>query len=221
MIAEALIREHPELIDYYIKYKEDHKHEASSLSQEMVDESGQLFIEQAAEFISELYQKTDFYKKSINVHSEALERAKFVKHVIEDQDCYKLFYVKGKPVQREADLQVIFRLTWFGSPVDVNREVNNGRGPVDYKASIGKENATLVEFKLAKNSKLKQNLQNQVEVYKKASETDRAIKVIMYFTEDEETKLFNILNELGIADCPDIVLIDARSDNKPSASNVR
>ena len=64
---------------------------------------------------------------------------------------------------------------------DVNREVNNGRGPVDFKVSKGSKDTTLVEFKLASNTKLKKNLENQVEIYKKANCTDRAIKAILYF----------------------------------------
>lgn len=43
----------------------------------------------------------------------------------------------------------------------------------------------------------------------------------MFFTDAEETKLPNILNELGLSGCKDIVLIDARADDKISASNVR
>ena len=118
-------------------------------------------------------------------------------------------------------MQVIYRLVWYGSPFSVDREVNNGRGAVDYKISYGKENATLVEFKLASNSKLKQNLAKQVEIYKKASETERAIKVILFFTDEEEKKVYDILNSLELAGNPDIVLIDARNDNKPSASVVK
>ena len=59
----------------------------------------------------------------------------------------------------------------------------------------------------------------KVEVYKKASCSDRAIKVILYFTEEEHNKVLRVLNELEIQDCSDIVLIDATPD-KPSASNV-
>lgn len=46
----------------------------------------------------------------------------------------------------------------------------------------------------ASNSKLKQNLEKQVEVYKAAAETDRAIKVIMYFTNAEYEKVVKVLN---------------------------
>ena len=136
-------------------------------------------------------------------------------------DRYRLFYSDGKPIKREADLQVIYRLVWFGTPLDVNREVNNGRGPVDYKVSYGANNSTLVEFKLASNSKLKNNLAKQVEIYKVASDSKRAIKVIMYFSAEEELKVISILNDLGLSENDDIILIDARNDNKSSASNVK
>ncbi len=216
----SLIKQNPEVIDYYIKYKEEHKNEATAISEIKVNETQELFNENVSNLIT-LLSKIGFYSKHIDVYSEALERVKYMKHVIEDQDGYKLFYINGQPIKRESDLQVIYRLTWFGSKVDVNREVNNGRGPVDYKASIGKGNSTLVEFKLAKNTKLKQNLKNQVQVYEKASETYIGIKVILFFSDAEEKRVKNILKELDMDKDENIILIDARADNKISGSNVK
>ena len=92
---------------------------------------------------------------------------------------------------------------------------------MDYKASFGKRNATLVEFKLAKNTKLKQNLENQVEIYKRAAEVEKSIKVILFFTEQEEQRVKKILFELGLEKDESIILIDARNDNKISASKVK
>ena len=220
-VATKLIAQYPELIDYYMKYKEDNEKEATSISQEQVKEVERLFNNQIAKLIELLNENTEFYYNIPDTHDEAKQRVIFLKHVIEDQDGYKLFYANGKPIKREADLQVIYRLVWYGTSLDVNREVNNGRGPVDYKISYGKKNATLVEFKLASNSKLKQNLAKQVEVYKAASETRRSIKVILYFSEMEYNKICNILNDLDMASNEDIILIDARNDNKESASNVK
>lgn len=220
-IATRLIKQHPELIDYYMKYKEDNEAEATFISKEKVEEVETLFNDQISQLVSLLNEKTEFYHRIPDAHDEAKLRVGYLKHVIEEQDGYKLFYAKGKPIKREADLQVIYRLVWYGSDLDVNREVNNGRGPVDYKISYGKKNSTLVEFKLASNSKLKQNLAKQVEVYKAASETERAIKVIMFFSEKEYEKICAILNELELVSCEDIILIDARDDNKESASNVK
>lgn len=217
--ASRLILEHPELIDYYIKYKEDNEAAATSISKQVVQEVRQLFNTQLQELANLLVTKTDFYKAEADSYEEAYKRVMFLKSVIEDMDGYRIFYLNGKPLKRESDLQVMYRLIWFASEMDVNREVNNGRGPVDFKVSKGSVNSTLVEFKLASNSKLKNNLAKQVEVYKKASCTDRAIKVILYFSDDEYKKVSTVLTELDLLNCKDIVLIDA-SNNKPSASNV-
>ncbi len=68
---------------------------------------------------------------------------------------------------------------------------------------------------------MKNNLAKQVEIYKAASDSKRAIKVIMYFSAEEELKVISILNDLGLSENDDIILIDARNDNKSSASNVK
>ena len=219
-LSESFVRDHPEIIDYYLKYKEEHQEEATSISIENVKEVQRLFIAQASE-LRDAIKELGFYNIIPDAHDEALKRVHFLRHFIEDQDGYRLFYdLNNKPIHREEYLQLMFRLVWYGAPFSVDREVNNGRGPVDYKISIGKDNATLVEFKLASNSKLKQNIAKQVDVYKAASETDRAIKVIMYFTDNEAKRVYKVLNELGLAGNPDIVLIDA-INNKISASNVK
>lgn len=217
--AGMIIINHPEIIDYYIKYKEDNKEEATSVSKLVVQEVKQLFNTQLQELVKLLFEKTEFYRTEPDSHEEAYKRVMFLKSVIEDMDGYRIFYLNGNPIKRESDLQIMYRLVWFASELDVNREVNNGRGPVDFKISKGTMNSTIVEFKLASNSKLKNNLAKQVEIYKKANCTDRAIKVILYFSDDEYNKVVTVLNQLGLQGCKDIVLIDA-TNNKPSASNV-
>jgi hypothetical protein len=117
------------------------------------------------------------------------------------------------------DVQLIFKLTWFRSAYDLNAEPNNGRGPVDFKASFGSGDKCLIEFKLASNKKLKQNLERQLPVYEAANETTKSVKVIVYFTSQEEDRVYAILDELKMTGDPSIVLIDARNDNKPSGSN--
>ena len=96
--------------------------------------------------------------------------------------------------------------------------MNSGRGPVDYKVSKGKSNAALVEFKLASNSSLEKNLRNQVAIYEKASNTTRSLNVILCFTEGEQEKVMRVLKTIDQATNPDIIVIDANRDNKPSAS---
>jgi hypothetical protein len=100
----------------------------------------------------------------------------------------------------------------------VSREVNDGRGPADFKVSRGAADKTLVEFKLASNTQLKRNLQKQVAIYQNASDAETGYKVIIYFTEDELVKTKRILRELELDQDPNIYLVDARNDNKPSGS---
>ena len=161
---------------------------------------------------------TTFYETPSDTLAETRARVAHLKHVIEDKDGYRLFFADGKPIRRESDLQIMFNLTWNNTIQDVNREVNNGRGPVDFAISRGRRGKTLVEFKLASNSALKKNLQNQAEIYQRASDADHAIKVIIFFTDAEREKVGRVLKEVGLVQHPDIVLIDARPDNKPSAS---
>ncbi len=79
-------------------------------------------------------------------------------------------------------MHLLFKLVWEGSPSSVDAEVNNGRGPVDFKVSRGSADKTLVEFKLASNSQLERNIENQVSIYEKANKTTQSFKVIMFFT---------------------------------------
>lgn len=219
--VNATVQMFPQILNYYIKRKEENKEGAKSISQQKVKEVEIIFQQNVTELIKSLVEETDFYEiKPTNSLEEARKRVEYMKDVIENKDGYRLFYYKGNPIQREADLQVIYRLTWYSSPYDVNREVNNGRGPVDYTVSKGSKDKSLVEFKLASNSKLKMNLANQVKVYEKASDTNQSIKVILYFDALELQKVNDILKELKLESDENIILIDA-GNNKPSASNVK
>ena len=219
LAVQETIKMFPEIIKYYVKEKEENKQGAEKASKRKVEEVEAIFIKQLRQFV-DLISKTDFYSiDSRSSYKEAIERINFMKHVIENNDGYRLFYINGAPIKREYDLQIIYRLTWFASDFDVNREVNNGRGPVDYAISKGSKDKTLIEFKLASNTKLKQNLEHQVDVYEKASGTKKSIKVIMYFDAGEFATVKKVLKELKIENSPNIVLIDA--SKKISASNVK
>jgi len=213
--ALRTIEQFHELLDYYIRWKEEHGPEAHRSADAKVHETQLQFVENIKALVNEHLAGSEFYSYDSS-YEQSLKRVHYLKHVIEDQGGHRLFYVKGKPVQRETDLHVMFRLTWFDTEHDVNAEVNNGRGPVDFKVSMGKKNANLVEFKLAKNTGLEKNLQHQVKIYEKASEANASIKVIMHFSETELMRVMNILRRLGLVNRPDIVMIDASP--KASAS---
>ena len=216
--ARRTIVEFPQLIDYYIRQKENRGDSASSIASERVRATEQLLIVQLKELQRLLSANTLFYLIAGNTYAEAHQRIDYLKDVIENKGGHRLFYQSGEPIQREQDLQIAYRLVWYGSPSDVSTEVNDGRGPADFKISRGSSDKTIVEMKLAKNSHLKRNLERQAAIYQAASDASRAIKVILFFSADEEERVAGILLDLGLLDSKDVVLIDARADNKPSGS---
>lgn len=216
--AIQTIHQFPELIDYYIRLKELRGDQARSISSEKVKLSEQIFVRQLSELRNILLHQTAFYAIAGTTYDEAHARLAYLKDIVENKGAYRLFYVGGKPVQREQDLQIIYRLVWYGSPSDVSTEVNDGRGPADYKISRGAADKTIVEMKLGKNTQLKRNLANQAEIYQRASDASRSIKVILTFSYGEQVKVRKILRELKLEGHKDVVLIDARRDNKPSGS---
>ncbi|MBC8580185.1 hypothetical protein [Zhenhengia yiwuensis] len=221
-VYQRLVQQLPEIIDYYIREKEREKEMASNISNEKVSFCNELLVNNYKIFVEMMATQTPFYDVRQDSFEEALERVMYLKRVIEDMDGYKIFYIDGQPIKREHDFQILYKLTWFSSDSDMNAEVNNGRGPVDFKASQGKKDQTLIEFKLASNSKLKQNLAKQLDVYNKANGgTAKTIKVILYFTDSELARVNKILHDLKIDENNAIVLIDGRKDNKESASNVK
>lgn len=218
--TQDTIKQFPQIIKWYIKQKEENKEGAKNISKKRVTEVENVFVNQISELIEKLIENSNFYNISpVSSFEEALKRVNFLKDVIENNDGYRLFYVNHHPIKREEDLQIIYRLTWYASDYDVNREPNNGRGPVDYAVSKGSKDKTLIEFKLASNSKLKQNLEKQVEIYEKANATQHSIKVILYFENSEFRKVTKVLKELKLENKPNIILIDA--GRKISASNVK
>ncbi len=207
----------PEIIDYYIKLKEEQGDMAVKRSIDKVLASSDLYVERFGGLAFLLASQTEFYAIKGITSDEAFQRIQYLKDVIENKGGWRFLYDKnGVPVKSEDDLHVMYKLTWFGTLLDVSHEVDDGRGPADFKISLGSLDKTIVEFKLAKNPRLRQNLQNQVEIYKRASDARVGYKVIIYFNDGELKKVNNVLEELNLLRDRNIILIDARS--KPSAS---
>ncbi len=213
------LRQFPDTIDYFIKLKEAGRKEAFDNSKLKVGNSNEVYINLVNKLVQLLSTTSKFYDiPPQNSEEETAKRIEFLKDVIENKGGHKLFYIKGKPVKRESDLQIAFRLTWVEASSDITREADDGRGPVDFKITNGAKDKVLVEFKLASNSALKRNLENQTAIYEKASDAKISFKVIMYFTDEELVKLQRVLRELGLTNDKYVYLIDARNDNKPSGS---
>lgn len=159
------------------------------------------------------YRGEDAYPN--DSYKESLKRVGDFKRYLEYNDVGILINSKCK----EQCLQKLFKMIWRTTSFDFNAEVNNGRGPVDFTVSKGSKDKTIIEFKLASNSKLRQNLQNQVEIYKQSNNTTKTIAVLFYFIENEKGRLYRILDDLQLSNLENVIVIDC-CRQKTSASNV-
>lgn len=206
------VKKFPEIVDYYIKLKEDASEDALkthiALPEQINFQPDTLYFQQS-------FQKKEFGK--IQSIDDCIARVDFYKRVLESNS--NSLHLSDIPLQ-EKQLQLLFKMTTFGSLFDYNSEVNNGRGPIDFIVSMGSDDKIGLELKLASNSKLKQNLQNQGEVYKTDGNLKHVIKIIFFFTDQERQRVIDILEVLGKnEDHREIFLIDCRK--KESASNVK
>jgi hypothetical protein len=215
--AQETINRYPELIDHYIKWQESEGDRAEAASTKKVAETQAIFVQQIQMAITALARTNEFYGTPATSYNECLTRAKWFKKYVEDRDGYKVINRGGEPFSRESEVQVFFGLVWYGTDFDVNREPNNGRGPVDFKVSKGAIDKSLIEFKLGSNAQLERNLEKQVAVYEAANETQSSVKVIICYTEKDQERVRRILRKLKL-EKESIIVIDARSDNKISAS---
>lgn len=156
-------------------------------------------------------------RKTKSSYEEAIYRIKLLKRFIENNNGNRVF--TSPENQNESTFQLILKSICSDSIWDINSEVDNGRGPVDFTVSNGANDKTVIELKLAKSSKLKQNLQYQVDIYKKANNTDLSVIAILHFNKNEHARAVKILKELNLYKLKNIILIDG--EEKPSASNVK
>lgn len=219
--VSATVERFPEVLDFFIKLREERGAEARTASAERVARADRIYVKQLRRLVLEVLEPDGFYR--LDSHTEAKQRVEFLKHVIENQGGWRIFYdPAGNVIERESDVQTMFKLVWFKTEMDVSPEANSGRGPVDFKVAMGAFDKTLIEFKLASNRQLKRNLERQVETYEKAESHPAppkpSLKVIVFMSAEEEDRARQILKEVGLEDDPNVILIDARSDNKPSGS---
>ena len=203
--------EYPELLDYYIKYKEQKKSDA--LKSHVADPESINFFSDASAIQKEFSSKS--FKK-LTSFDDCVARIDFFKKTLESNS--KDLYLKGKPL-KENQLRLMFKNVTYGSLFDYNSEVNNGRGPIDFIISFGSKDKTGLELKRAKNSKLKKNLLNQGKIYQEDSNLGHVIKVIFFFSDEELERVNRVLREINkSADNREIFLVDCRK--KQSGSNV-
>lgn len=109
------------------------------------------------------------------------------RHIIEKREGYKILYNDDKTIRKESNIQPILR---FLSPLmetfglSLEREVETGRGPVDFKCS-GISYKTHIELKRSSGS-WEKGLKNPLRQYMESDKVNEGIYIVIWYGETKE-----------------------------------
>lgn len=149
------------------------------------------------------------------------------KDLVENNGLHTELYTGSPPrPRRESTAQKLFYATadiyCDANNLDLSRETNAGRGPVDFKVSSGYHSRVLVEVKLSANTRLVRHFQKQLREYQKAEKTKYAIYMVL-LVNGSQRKLEDLMTLAKEAKSkgeriPELIIVDGRP--KPSASKM-
>ncbi|WP_338429728.1 hypothetical protein [Synechococcus elongatus] len=162
-----------------------------------------------------------------NILQIVLKICEHFKILVENNGLSAHFWNESKSLRNERFAQLLF----FGIAdaycaaynLDLSREPNAGRGPVDFKVSRGYEVRVNVEVKYTSNNKMRLGYEKQLPIYNSAEKTDHSIFLIIRTT--ESIKALEELIELRKGEisagkrAPFIFVVDGRL--LPSASKIK
>lgn len=103
--------------------------------------------------------------------------------LIEDNGLWKeLWTEEEKPRKEKACQRLLFAIAISyckANDLDLSPEVDSGNGPVDFKISQGFNFKVIVEIKLSTNTNVVHGYQKQLEIYKKAEESEEGIFILI------------------------------------------
>ena len=145
------------------------------------------------------------------------------KDLVENNKLYDLLYTDdGKP-RKEKIAQLAFlsiaEVYCETNNIDLNQEVNSGRGPVDFKLSNGYDDRTLIEIKLTTNPNLLHGFNTQIQEYSKAEKTNKLIYLVIDNggSKNKVNELKKIYKEnQEMRNKPLLIIVDARPKNSAS-----
>jgi len=188
--------------------------------------SGEYVWYAAAKEYTEKYPLSLAYLNSGNIASVediTMKICSQFKTLIENNGLNQLLYDSANNPKHESAAQLLF----FGvadsyckaNDIDLSREINNGRGPVDFKLSNGAKDKILVEVKLTSNAQLEHGILTQLPIYMQQENTQRAIYLIIdNGHKKRRDKLLNLYNSFNDTQKEKIKIILIDATIKPSAS---
>jgi len=155
------------------------------------------------------------------------------KDQVEQTDLWKALWNDDLTKPRlEKIIQAIAGAMWVqqckAADVDISKEPNMGRGPVDFKFSKGWAKRALLEVKRMNSTKFTHGAETQLPQYLKTEKIEGGIYLAVGFTDadfapERVQKVRDACEALTAAkDVPiEAVFVDARPDNKVSASKMK
>lgn len=215
---KAVLLDRPEALRDLIEQYKDKKGTAYNFN---VDPAGEITWYSAThDYADKFPLDLSPYKKIDSSHIFPLVQelcARF-KQLIENNGLNELFYNNSRKLKNERAAQLIF----FGvadaycqaNNIDINRESNAGRGPVDFKMSYGFNARVTVEIKYSSNSNLLHGYSEQLKTYNKAEKTLHSIFLVIQ-TAPHKRKLegLNRLYKESMSNgnrAPEIVIVDGQ-----------
>ena len=150
------------------------------------------------------------------------------KKYIEDNAGWRLLWNdNGSPRREEAAQLLLLGIVKHyckANDIDITREANIGRGPVDFKVSKGYFLRALIEIKLARNTKFWNGLQKQLPKYLEAEDVELGFYLVIVQEEKDLRKISAIRKILADTEKKsnkkiNVVIVDART-NPVSASKL-
>lgn len=219
----AIARSKPKLIDAYLEYCEERGSEPYNLEN---DTKGYVhWYAETAKYCAAKPIKFDISTETQLAESVRVMIEEF-RHFVEENSGWQLLWNDRNQSRSEKAAQLLFlgivKHYCQANDIDVSKEANIGRGPVDFKVSRGFLLRALVELKLARNSKFWSGLQKQLPTYLRAEGIKLGYFVVVCYSEHDLEKVAEIqkvvrdvANDTGTN--LHSVIVDASTDH-PSAS---
>lgn len=222
-----IARQNREWVEEYKKYRAENGSKPYDIIE---DPKGYyIWVIQTLKYVEENPYNFIIPKNNNDFDKFTIEVIEQFEQFIENNSGYKLLRDdKGHKPKREEASQLLFmgvvKNYCKANNIDLNREVNLGRGPVDFKFSSGYQNRALIEIKLAKNSKFWNGLEKQLMKYLEVEDIKKGYLLVVCYNNDDIKKVSGIqkvADEVGKKNNVDlnVYVIDASYD-KPSASKL-
>jgi hypothetical protein len=191
------------------------------------DPAGELIWDEIAKEYAEQFPLTLDVERRVTADTISEVVTTICEHfrrLVEDNGMFVAFYNDSGNRRHERFAQLLFFAVadayCAANNLDLNREPNAGRGPVDFKVSRGYEARVNVEVKYSSNNKLLAGFTKQLEIYNRAERTQHSIYLVIRTTESTATidRLLKIRSEeLDKGNrVPNIIVVDGR--HRSSAS---